>query len=231
MMSSSGASLLLSTPPTPPASLLNRLGCAPCFCCVCVCVCVWLLTPPPLPPPLPPLLSVQMRFGVRPEHLRATNATEEKHGLVLSHGYCSGGNPWLRTKEIWTDAYFFEDPNQSRSHDKFAQLIVEFAESQGLTSFSIIGHSQGGFAALHTHNYYWSGVDNARVRSWPVCCHACVCVSVFLFVFACLVLLTTFSFALCVCVCVCTLLAAAGWPQAAVAGLAVPGQLWCWVLV
>jgi len=105
----------------------------------------------------------QMRFGVRPEHLRATNATEEKHGLVLSHGYCSGGNPWLRTKEIWTDAYFFEDPNQSRSHDKFAQLIVEFAESQGLTSFSIIGHSQGGFAALHTHNYYWSGVDNARV--------------------------------------------------------------------
>eukprot|EP00043_Microstomoeca_roanoka_P019637 m.224197 g.224197 ORF g.224197 m.224197 type:complete len:791 (+) comp17030_c7_seq6:65-2437(+) len=110
-------------------------------------------------------ITEKMRFGVRPQwlnDLKANNVSSETGKLVLVHGYCSGGNPWKRTSEVWTEAVYFEDPKQSRSHDTFAQLIVEFAQEQGLTSYGLLGHSQGGFASVHVYQYYWSGVDNSE---------------------------------------------------------------------
>lgn len=80
-------------------------------------------------------------------------------GLVLSHGYCSGGNPW-------PDADFsqpklgFSDPNQNRSHDQFAGLIA--SQAAAYSSFGVVGHSQGGAAALHLLTYYQSPLDRAQ---------------------------------------------------------------------
>ncbi len=47
------------------------------------------------------------------------------------------------------------------SHDTFAQKVVAFAEANGLSSYGLIGHSQGGIVSLHILNYYWTGLDNA----------------------------------------------------------------------
>lgn len=106
----------------------------------------------------------KMRFGVRPKwlHMRKQNATSDSSKLVLMHGYCADANPWKRTSHIWQDALYFEDTKQSRSHDKFAKLVVDFAEKEGATSYGLLGHSQGGFVAVHVYNYYWSGVDAAE---------------------------------------------------------------------
>jgi hypothetical protein len=78
--------------------------------------------------------------------------------LMLVHGYCSGGS-------IWPAAQFsqpkleFLDPNANRTHDQFAQLIAARAQTAQLSSFGIVGHSQGGPAALHLLTYYTSGLD------------------------------------------------------------------------
>lgn len=79
--------------------------------------------------------------------------------LMLVHGWCSGGS-------VWPAAHFtspkveFLDPNANRTHDEFALLLR--ALGNGLGSFGIVGHSQGGMAALHLYTYYWSGLDQAR---------------------------------------------------------------------
>ncbi|GJM22805.1 MAG: conditioned medium factor [Planctomycetota bacterium] len=84
-------------------------------------------------------------------------APDPVRALMLVHGYCSG--------LAWNENHFtgerivFTDPNQSRSHDEFAQLIA----NTGLAadSFGIVGHSQGGSAALQLFTYYMSGLDLA----------------------------------------------------------------------
>lgn len=95
-----------------------------------------------------------MTMGPRPAELDATRATGAR--LLLVHGYCSGG--------VWPTANFsnastFADFNQNRSNDQFARLISSFGEQWN--SFGIVAHSQGGMAALHLYNYYWSGLDRA----------------------------------------------------------------------
>lgn len=100
-----------------------------------------------------------MRMGVKPTALagRAADATRGVgRRLLLVHGYCSSG--------VWPAAQFatastFLDANQNRSHDAFARLIQTFGATWN--SFGIVAHSQGGAAALHLYNYYWSGLDNA----------------------------------------------------------------------
>ncbi len=78
--------------------------------------------------------------------------------LLLVHGYCSGGS-------IWPAAHFsqpkleFLDPNANRTHDQFAQLLAARAQTAQLSSFGVVGHSQGGPAALHLLTYYTSGLD------------------------------------------------------------------------
>ncbi len=78
--------------------------------------------------------------------------------LMLVHGYCSSRN-------IWPDQDFsepklnFADPDQNRSHDEFALLIAALGAQ--VDSFGVVGHSQGGDAALHLLTYYESGLDLA----------------------------------------------------------------------
>ncbi len=100
-----------------------------------------------------------MRMGVKPAALEARVADAQRgvgSRLLLVHGYCSGG--------VWPASQFassstFLDVNQNRTHDAFARLIQSFGATWN--SFGIVAHSQGGAAALHLYNYYWSGLDNA----------------------------------------------------------------------
>ena len=99
-------------------------------------------------------ISDEMRMGKRPER----NETEAPGGkLMLVHGYCAGGNPFPTSQ--FSSNIVFSDPNKSRSHDQFANLIKNFGASY--PSFGIVAHSQGGAASLHLYTYYWSGLDSA----------------------------------------------------------------------
>lgn len=107
----------------------------------------------------------EMRRGKRPDFV-ASNAsvsagviTPQAVGgkVMLIHGYCSGGNPFPVSQ--FTNYAVFSDPNQSRTHDQFANLILNFGAQ--FPSFGAVAHSQGGAASLHLYTYYWSGLDNA----------------------------------------------------------------------
>ncbi|MEM1453032.1 MAG: choice-of-anchor X domain-containing protein [Planctomycetota bacterium] len=80
-------------------------------------------------------------------------------GLVLVHGYCAGGNPWPNA-DFSQPKFGFSDPGQNRSHDEFANLIV--SQASAYTSYGIVGHSQGGPAALHLLTFYQSPLDRAQ---------------------------------------------------------------------
>lgn len=111
-------------------------------------------------------ITQEMRFGVKPAAAPAPtgrNLTKAAAGgkLILVHGYCAQVNPWEQQSEDWTDATYFLGPPQTMSHDDFSSRVVAFAEEQGLSSYGLLGHSQGGIISLHTLNYYWSGLDEA----------------------------------------------------------------------
>jgi hypothetical protein len=107
----------------------------------------------------------EMRMGKRPDTFNA-NATVVTDSItaqavggkvMLIHGYCTGGNPFPVSQ--FTDYVVFSDPNQSRTHDQFANLIRNFGAQ--FPSFGAVAHSQGGAASLHLYTYYWSGLDYA----------------------------------------------------------------------
>lgn len=79
-------------------------------------------------------------------------------GLVLTHGYCSSGSIWPAADFTQPKTEFL-DPNANRTHDQFAQLLAQTGSTFG--SFGVVGHSQGGCAALHLLTYYTSGLDFA----------------------------------------------------------------------
>eukprot|EP00052_Salpingoeca_macrocollata_P018634 m.153286 g.153286 ORF g.153286 m.153286 type:complete len:695 (-) comp20754_c1_seq1:37-2121(-) len=107
-------------------------------------------------------ISKEMRQGRPPAHLRLRNTTTSSNPkLVLLHGYCADKNPWQLTAEVWTDALYFLRANQGMAHDEFAQHVLEFTAAQQLTSYGLIGHSQGGIVSLHILNYYHSELDLA----------------------------------------------------------------------
>lgn len=91
-------------------------------------------------------------------------------GLMLSHGYCSSGSPWPNG-DFSAPKREFSDPNRNRSHDQFANRLA--AQAAGYTSFGVVGHSQGGNAALHLLTYYQSPLDRAlgprRIQSVGAC--------------------------------------------------------------
>lgn len=95
-----------------------------------------------------------MRMGNRPAQAATSKGTGSR--LLLVHGYCSG--------DVWPISHFtnaskFLDLNANRSHDDFARRIQTFGNTWA--SYGIVAHSQGGAAALHLYNYYWSGLDYA----------------------------------------------------------------------
>ena len=79
-------------------------------------------------------------------------------GLMLVHGWCSGGGVWSPAQFDGPLLVHF-DPDANRSYDEFAQLLGQLGAQN--ESFGVIGHSQGGNAALHLSTYYVSGLDNA----------------------------------------------------------------------
>lgn len=81
-------------------------------------------------------------------------------GLALVHGYCSTVPPWPAA-DFSEPKYVFFDPSANRSNDQFAQLIASRLYAAQYSSFGIVGHSQGGCAALHLLTYYESGLDHA----------------------------------------------------------------------
>lgn len=95
-----------------------------------------------------------MRMGPRPAQINQAKGVGKR--LLLVHGYCSGG-VWPAAQ--FTTASTFLDVNQSRTNDQFAQRIKTFGDTWA--SYGIVAHSQGGMAALHLYNYYWSGLDTA----------------------------------------------------------------------
>jgi len=78
------------------------------------------------------------------------------HALVLTHGYCADENPWPLA-QFSPDAWPYLDANANRSHDAFALDVA--ADAAQFKSYGIVGHSQGGCAALHLYAFYWSGLD------------------------------------------------------------------------
>ncbi len=96
----------------------------------------------------------EMRVGKRPVRI-VDDAVGGK--LMLIHGYCSGGNTFPTSQ--FSNNIVFNDPNQNRTHDQFANLIKNFGAAY--PSFGAVAHSQGGAATLHLYTYYWSGLDYA----------------------------------------------------------------------
>jgi len=78
------------------------------------------------------------------------------HVLVLSHGYCADSNPWPLA-QFAGDAWPYENLETNLSNDAFAVDIASRAAQ--FKSYGIVGHSQGGCAALHLYTFYWSGLD------------------------------------------------------------------------
>lgn len=78
------------------------------------------------------------------------------HALVLSHGYCADENPWPLA-QFAGDAWPYENLETSLSNDAFAVDLATRAAQ--FKSYGVVGHSQGGCAALHLYTYYWSGLD------------------------------------------------------------------------
>ena len=78
------------------------------------------------------------------------------HALVLSHGYCASSNPWPLA-QFASDAWPYANLGQNLSNDVFAVDLATRAAQ--FKSYGIVGHSQGGNAALHLHTFYWSGLD------------------------------------------------------------------------
>jgi len=103
-------------------------------------------------------ITKEMRNGVAPILApKARNTTAAAPTLLMVHGYCASENPWESPE--FTDAAYFLSKDTSLTHEVFAQKLSDFANTQDMTSFSMIGHSQGGHAALHLLNYLFSGMD------------------------------------------------------------------------
>ncbi len=118
----------------------------------------------PLPPlagravvPMAQLVGPSTHVSLGPQ--QAMQGVLPNPGLVLSHGYCSGGNTWPNA-DFSQPKLNFSDPGQNRSHDQFANLIA--SQAAAYSSFGVVAHSQGGAAALHLLTYYQSPLDRAE---------------------------------------------------------------------
>jgi hypothetical protein len=100
----------------------------------------------------------EMREGVKPQFNRS-GVSAAAPSLFLLPGYCASLNPFPPAH--FTDgAYFIEKGNFG--HDEYAQKVMNFVNTFNPESFSFIGHSQGGFVALHIYNYYFTPLENAK---------------------------------------------------------------------
>jgi len=82
-------------------------------------------------------------------------------GILLVHGWCSGGNPWPEWQFNDGPTREFADFSASRSHDSFAQRIRDQGNANFTNQFAIVAHSQGGAASTHLRAFYNSRLDNS----------------------------------------------------------------------
>ena len=123
-----------------------------------------LLNKPPSPAEI--AITEEMRHGRKPasmiESFRRLSSPNRKK--ILIHGYCATKSPF--PADHFTDALHFEDPDgyaeRGWSHDLFARKISQFSKNNKVDSCACIGHSQGGFACLYLHAFYWSCLDSAQ---------------------------------------------------------------------
>lgn len=88
----------------------------------------------------------------------------EATGILLVHGWCSN-----TTWPLWQfglpgrigGTEIFSDFGVSRSHDAFALEIRNQGHEHFSEAFTVVGHSQGGAAALHLRAFYTSRLDNS----------------------------------------------------------------------
>lgn len=97
-------------------------------------------------------VSIPAGLGEQSGFLPAAGA----HALVLTHGYCADANTWPMS-QFGGDAWQYVNANQNMSNDAFAVDIA--LRGSEFKSYGVVGHSQGGAAALHLHAFYWSGLD------------------------------------------------------------------------
>jgi len=106
------------------------------------------------------VITEEMKMGPRPARYSRENrhlfaGSNSGHKVILAHGYCADGIPF--STEKFENFAKFDDPNQNRNNDEFAQLLGAFGEQ--FDSFSLVAHSQGGIASLHLLTFYWSALD------------------------------------------------------------------------
>jgi len=114
------------------------------------------------------VITEEMTKGIRPARFTKENAaaTGKTGMVVLVHGYCVKENPWVNYLTDWNDVDYVEFTLSSDTNDAFAKKVYQYAESQGYSSYSLVGYSQGGMAVTHLSTFYWSGLDvptNGRV--------------------------------------------------------------------
>ena len=110
-------------------------------------------------------ITFEMKNGYNPHLYLRQNSSEEPGKLILIHGYCAKETPF--DLEEFTDYKIFEDFSKNRLNDEFALLIKDYVENEGISKFSLVSHSQGGFAALHLYTYYATGIDNTVCDMYP----------------------------------------------------------------
>jgi len=103
-------------------------------------------------------ITKEMKEGVSPP--KKQNITNAQTHVMLVHGYCAESNPWSIYPGDWTNPIFYLSYKANVPNTKFAEMIQAHANSLGLDSFTLVGHSQGGMAALQLYNNYFSGLDN-----------------------------------------------------------------------
>lgn len=96
----------------------------------------------------------QVEGGARDQGSRADQYGG--HNLMLSHGYCSDGQSFPPS-DFTGDVAVYYNPDQNFSHDEFALDIWSLGSQY--KSYGLVGHSQGGNAAVHLFTFYWSGLD------------------------------------------------------------------------
>jgi len=107
-------------------------------------------------------ITKEMKQGVMPKDLFNNTKTDKAApSLILIHGYCADVNPWAKYASDFNDATFFIQPSASLSNQEFTNLVLQHTEKLGMTSWSGIGHSQGGIVLAHILNYYFTGLDHS----------------------------------------------------------------------
>ena len=107
------------------------------------------------------LLELQMADGPGATLPELGSEADKVPDLGLTGGYCTTYTSW--SLDQFTNAFpiSFDKPIVA-SIDEFARRIIGICHGFGYKAYSLIGHSQGGLAALHMLTYYHTGLDHVH---------------------------------------------------------------------